>query len=253
MVAGWQWVADRVGVRTSRRELTTSTVIVSGPSALLVDPAWDPDELDRIADQLAAAGLDVSAGFATHAHQDHLLWHPRFGAAPRWASRATARAAADRRSELVAAMGPGWPAELGALVGRLRAAPGDVLPWNGPEVRMIVHDGHTPGHTALWFAAPRVLIAGDMLSDVELPLPQESGLAEYAAGLDALTAYVRQAVVVVPGHGHPAVGSAEPMRRWRADRRYIDALLAGRDPVDPRTALPGMRSAHAANLQLARR
>jgi len=38
-----------------------------------------------------------------------------------------------------------------------------------------------------------------------------------------------------------------------ADRRYVDALLAGRDPVDPRTALPGMRAANAANLQLARR
>jgi hypothetical protein len=37
-------------------------------------------------------------------------------------------------------------------------------------------------------------------------------------------------------------------QRWLADRAYLDALLAGRDPDDPRLADPGMRAAHADNV-----
>jgi hydroxyacylglutathione hydrolase len=249
MAGSWQWVAESVCVTTSRRELTTSTVVVSGASALLVDPSWDPDELDWIATSLAAGGLTITAGFSTHAHHDHLLWHPGLGDGPRWASPATARAATDRRAEFVAALGP-WPDGLAALVGRVRAVDGDRVPWAGPEVRLIKHDAHTPGHTALWIPHTRVLLAGDMLSDVELPLPEQTGLAEYAAGLDALGPCVATAAVVVPGHGHAGAG-AVPLRRWRADHEYVRALLAGRDPEDPRRALPGMDEVHRANLALA--
>ena len=249
MAGRWEWVVAGVGVTTSRRELTTSTVVVSGAWALLVDPAWDPDELDWIASSLAAEGLTVTAGFSTHAHHDHLLWHPGLGDGPRWASPETARAAADRRRELVAALAP-WPDNLADLVGRVRAVDGDRVPWPGREVRLIVHDAHTAGHTALWIPDRRVLLAGDMLSDVELPLPEQTGLAEYAAGLAALRGCAEAATVVVPGHGHAAVGD-EPLRRWRADRDYVHAVRSGGDPFDPRRALPGMAGVHRANLTLA--
>ena len=249
MAGSWQWVAPGVGVTTSRRELTTSSVIVSGRSALLVDPSWDPDELDWIATSLAAEGLTVSAGFSTHAHHDHLLWHPGLGDGPRCASQETARAAADRRRELVEALGP-WPDGLADLVGRVRAVDGDRVPWPGPEVRLIVHDAHTAGHTALWIPDRRVLLAGDMLSDVELPLPEQTGLAEYAAGLDALRGCTASAAVVVPGHGHPGAGG-EPLRRWLADHDYLHTVLAGGDPDDPHRALPGMAEVHRVNMTLA--
>ena len=52
-----RWVLDadylQVGVFTSRREHTTTTVVCAGQRALVVDPAWDPDELGWIADDLA--------------------------------------------------------------------------------------------------------------------------------------------------------------------------------------------------------
>jgi len=249
MAGSWQWVADGVGVTISRRELTTSTVVVSGASALLVDPAWDPDELDWIATSLAAEHLSVTAGFSTHAHHDHLLWHPGFGEGPRWASAETAMVTADRRREFVAALGE-WPDDLAELVGRVRAVDGDRVPWAGPETRLIVHDAHTAGHTALWIPDRRVLLAGDMLSDVELPLPEQTGLAEYAAGLGALRTFAARAAVVVPGHGLAGSGG-EPLRRWQADHDYLRAVLAGGDPDDPRRALPGMAEAHRTNLTLA--
>ncbi|MCK0115852.1 hypothetical protein MWU57_02310 [Isoptericola sp. S6320L] len=76
---GFVPVAEDVLVRTSRRLATTSTLVlgrrsVEGRAALLVDPAWEPDELAAIAAEVSALGARVVAGFATHAHHDHLLW-----------------------------------------------------------------------------------------------------------------------------------------------------------------------------------
>lgn len=241
-------VAAGVLVATSRRELTTSTVLVHENTTLLVDPAWDPDELEALADFLEESGLTVSAGFATHAHHDHILWHPGFGGAPRWATRGTADDVSERRGELLEFLGPGWPMQLMPLVGMLRPVPEEdptVLPWPGPDIEIIEHDGHLAGHGALWIPGGRVLLAGDMLSDVELPIWEETGPAAYDEALTILEPYVRRAAVLVPGHGHP---SDEPMERWAADRRYLDAVLAGDHTDDPRLAGPGMAQVHAANL-----
>jgi glyoxylase-like metal-dependent hydrolase (beta-lactamase superfamily II) len=235
-------ITEGVWLATSRRERTTSTLVVHRERALLVDPAWEPDELERIAELLANRNLRVTAGFATHAHHDHVLWHPAFGAAPRWASARTRAIAARDHAVLVANLGEHWPAELAGLVGQLRPLPDTQVPWSEP-VQAIVHDGHAPGHTALWLPERRVLIAGDMLSDVELPLPFEpDDLGAYLAGLDRLAPFVARASWLIPGHGHP---TAQPTERLAADRRYLDAVLAGTEPADPRRAAPGMAEVHA--------
>ncbi|HWK91732.1 MAG TPA: MBL fold metallo-hydrolase [Luteimicrobium sp.] len=252
-------VAPGVLVATSRTMTTTSTVVVRGNEALLVDPAWHPDELDALADGLEARALRVVGGIATHAHHDHVLWHPRFGRAPRWASSRAAALALARRDDLRAALVRGegsqdvgprpWTPELLDGVGRLQPWPG--VPRSLPgDPELVVHDAHAPGHAAVWLGGTRVLVAGDMLSDVELPLPFEpDDLAAYLEGLDRLAPYVARADVVVPGHGRP---SSDGTARLDADRRYLDALLAGRDPDDPRRANPGMAETHAALLALVR-
>lgn len=155
---------------------TTSTVVVESGRALLIDPAWMPDELDALAAALRGRGLPVAEGFATHAHHDHLLWHPLFGDVARWASARTAELAALERDALVAALGAEFPAELVELTGRVDAGSPTF------DVELVVHDGHAPGHSAVWLPEPRVLVAGDMLSDVELPLPfdPDDVPAEYA-------------------------------------------------------------------------
>ncbi|MFB7892852.1 MBL fold metallo-hydrolase [Microbacterium sp. NPDC056044] len=234
-------VADGVLVATSRVMSTTSTVLHGGGEALLIDPAWLPDELDALADALDARGLRVIGGFATHAHHDHLLWHPRFGTAPRWASPATATLARDERAALVAALGADFPTALVDLMGRVEgtdaALPRASTPAGfAPE--LVVHDGHAPGHTALWLPEQRVLIAGDMLSDVELPLPFDpDDLPAYLAALDLLEPYVECAAIVIPGHGLPG---SNAVSRLDADRRYLADVVAGRTPSDPRLANPGM-------------
>ena len=225
---------------TSRRDATTSTILTSGDTALLVDPAWEPDELDALAWWLADRRLTVAAGFATHAHHDHLLWHPRFGTPPRYASAATTRRVRERRTMLVAELGDGWPAVLADLVGRVRPAVDSV--WPGLE--QIEHDAHVPGHTALWMPGPRVLVAGDMLSDAEIPLLEDSGYAAYRTGLDVLRPYAAAASLVIPGHGTPGADAAD---RWAADDHYLRELADGGRGDDPRLQNPGMAAAEAAN------
>ena len=233
-------VAPGIWVATSRRDSTTSTIVVSGTEALLVDPGWQPEELDAIARWLEDRSMAVGAGFATHAHHDHVLWHPRFGGAPRRASSETVRRARVGRDVLVAELGDGWPADLAELVGRLEVAADPV--W--PDVERIEHDAHIPGHTALWLPSQRVLIAGDMLSDRELPLLEDSGFAEYREGLDRLRPYAERARVVVPGHGTPGADGAS---RWAADDRYLQDLADRRASNDPRLADPAMRAADVSN------
>jgi glyoxylase-like metal-dependent hydrolase (beta-lactamase superfamily II) len=237
-----------VWVATSRRELTTSTVVVDPSGAgVVVDPAWEPDELDDLAAVVRDRGWRVGFGLATHAHHDHLLWHPDWRDVPRWGSVRTAALAKEHRPELVAALGPGLRPDLAELVGRVSPF-GAGLPVLGVEG--VVHDGHAPGHTAYWWPGRRLLVAGDMLSDIELPLPLDpDDLPSYLAGLDALAPYVARAVALVPGHGHP---TTSPSERLDADRRYLDAVLAGRPVDDPRLANPGMAAVHERIVALAR-
>lgn len=243
-------VADGVLVATSRRDLTTTTLVLHGTDVLLVDPAWDPDELQDLADLVESRGWRVAAGVSTHAHHDHLLWHPGFGAAPRFASRRTCELAAEHRDDLVANLGEHWPPALAELVGRIVPADGARVPFPEP-VELVEHDGHAPGHCAVWLPERLVLLAGDMLSDVELPLPLwPDDLPAYLVGLERLAPYVERAGVLVAGHGHP--GRDAPAR-LAADRRYLEDLRGTGDSADPRRDNPGMAEVHEQVLALTRR
>ncbi len=252
-------LADGVYVATSRRYATCSTVLLDhAGGALVVDPAWDPDELAAIPADLATLGVRAVAGLATHIHYDHVMWHPDLGDVPRWASPWTARAAADRREGVLAGLDADFPPELVAVAARLTALPDPrwlpptyAVPWAGPELLCHQHDAHAPAHLAVEVVAAGVLLAGDMLSDIELPMPDDAdtSLQPYLAGLDTLAPVVARVGLLVPGHGSP---TRDPMARLDADRRYLDALLAGRPVDDERIGDPDMAELHAANLRRAK-
>lgn len=238
-----QEIVTGVFVATSRRMSTTSTALASGGQTLLIDPAWMPDELDALSETLRARSLEVVGGFSTHAHQDHLLWHPGFGDAPRWASPTTAELAQSERATLVEYLGTDFPEALVDLMGQVDAVT-EVPMVSTPQgfaPELLIHHGHAPGHTAVWLPEQRVLIAGDMLSDIELPLPfYPDDLPSYLNALDLLAKYASRAFVVIPGHGSPGY---DVLARLDADRRILDDVSAGRVPNDARMANPGMREA----------
>jgi glyoxylase-like metal-dependent hydrolase (beta-lactamase superfamily II) len=244
-------VATGLLVATSRTDSLNSVVVVGqNGGVLLVDPGWQQDELDDLAGELTARSLKPVAGLATHAHHDHLLWHPDFGEVPRWASPDTVRIAGSNRDDLLTALGDGYRPDVLALTGKVSALPGLDIPWLGPEADVILHDAHIVGHSAVWIAELGVLVAGDMLSDVELPLPDDSSnaLGAYRAGLETLAPYASAARIVIPGHGSITTDGAA---RIDADRRYLADLAAGRVSTDARIANPGMAKIHTQNLALA--
>jgi glyoxylase-like metal-dependent hydrolase (beta-lactamase superfamily II) len=229
-------VAPGVLVATSAYAMTTSTVVVgSAGECLLIDPAVTVADLAALADELAARELRPAAGWSTHPHWDHVLWSAELGNAPRYAAPAAVTSAETERNGILDEVRQSAPGHDLELVGRLQALDGSAIPWDGPQARLIVHDGHAPGHGAVFLPGSGVLIAGDMCSDVEIPLLDTTAadpLGGYRTGLERLGSVpgVRQ---VVPGHGH--VGDAgELRRRLGLDVAYLDAVAAGRPYDDPR-------------------
>jgi hydroxyacylglutathione hydrolase len=249
-------IADGVLVGTSEQDMTTTTVVVgSGGRCLVIDPAITPADMAVAAAELAARGLQPAVGWSTHPHWDHVLWSRELGEAPRFATPRAVAAATAHRADLIDSTQRSAPGHDLELLGRLTAleSGADRVPWNGPQARVVAHDGHAPGHGAVFLPEAGVLVAGDMCSDVEIPLLDRDTpdpVGDYRAGLERLAALdgVRQ---VVPGHGH--VGDAvEFGRRIAADQRYLDALERGAPFEDPRLTKDWLRAEHERQLRQAR-
>lgn len=238
-------VAEGVFVHESEF-IQSNTVVVQGrDGVLLIDPGITTAELADIASDLRELGQPVVAGFSTHPDWDHVLWHANFGSAPRYGTAAGAASISDVLSndnwkDMVA---EGLPPEHAdeipmELLGLITALPVDAteLPWDGPTVRIIEHQAHAPGHAALLIEDSRVLVAGDMLSDILMPfldLQADSPLEDYLAALQLFEDIIDQVDVVVPGHG--SVGGAGALKaRIDLDRAYIEAVRDGTDLDDPR-------------------
>jgi glyoxylase-like metal-dependent hydrolase (beta-lactamase superfamily II) len=240
-------IAPGVFVATSELLLTTTTVIARSGACAVVDPAVTVDELESLVLDLNKRRLHVELGVATHPHWDHVLWSRGLGEVPRVAApRAVVEVSLERTALLgeAASCAPGHDLELFARLVALE--PGaTALPWHGVETELVIHDAHAAGHLALFLPELGVLIAGDMCSDVEVPLLDLAGddpLGDYRLALERLAglAGVR---TVVPGHGH--VGDAADFHaRIEADRRYLDSLDLGRPFDDPRCAEPWLRREH---------
>lgn len=126
------------------------------------------------------------------------------------------------------------PLELFGLIVGLPAG-AELIPWNGPEVRVIEHPAHAPGHAALLVEDRGVLVAGDMLSDLFVPMldDTEHPVEDYLTGLRLLEKVADDVEVLVPGHGSVATADQVQVRIGR-DREYLHALRDGRAPDDPR-------------------
>ncbi|MBE1532614.1 MBL fold metallo-hydrolase [Actinomadura algeriensis] len=261
-------VAEGVLVHESEFVQSNAIVVQGRSGVLLIDPGVTDSEIDCLADDLRESGESVVAGFSTHPDWDHLLWHTRLGAAPRYG---TARCAATIAEEL---SDPGAKARIAdhlleteiagqvplELLGLITGLPAETthIPWQGPQARIIEHQAHAPGHAALLIEERGVLVAGDMLSDVLVPMLDLDATAnpieDYLTALRLLEDVAGDVDVVVPGHG--SVGGADQVQeRIDQDRAYVLALRNGRDPADPRvgpSAKPGwewVSAVHEGQLQ----
>jgi len=239
-------VAEGVLVHESGFCQSNAVVVQGRAGVLLIDPGVTGSEIACLANDLRELGQPVVAGFSTHPHWDHLLWDLQLGPAPRYSTAHGAAIVRDRLSDAgakarVAAMMPPdiaeqVPLDLLGLITGLTADTAQI-PWDGPQVRIIEHQAHAPGHAALLIKERGVLVAGDMLSDVLIPMldlnPTADPIEDYLAALRLLEAVAGDVDVFVPGHG--SVGEADQIQaRIDQDRAYVLALREGHDPSDPR-------------------
>jgi glyoxylase-like metal-dependent hydrolase (beta-lactamase superfamily II) len=238
-------VADGVLIDQSEFIQSNAVVVHGRAGVLLIDPGIQGDEMATLANDLRELGQPVVAGFSTHPHWDHLLWHAKLGEATRYG---TARCAAAIRDLLSDA---GWKARVAEMLppdiaeeipldlfGIITSLPAETarIPWDGPQVRIVEHQAHAPGHAALLIEERGVLVAGDMLSDVLIPMLDLNAvdpIEDYLAALRLLDGVADDVDVLIPGHG--SVGGADQVRaRIEQDRAYVHAFRDAGVPGDPR-------------------
>jgi glyoxylase-like metal-dependent hydrolase (beta-lactamase superfamily II) len=213
-------------VATSRVWQTSCTAIRSGEEGFVIDSPLFPDELEVLPAVLEQAGFPVSGLLATHRDWDHLLGRlalpgAALGVAETTAAALTGEPGAAQR-ELRA-----WDEEHYVERGPLSLGQIQALPVPGHvgigehELELQPADGHTADGMAIWAPWARVLVCGDYLSPVEIPMLSESGSRDaYLATLERLRALVEQAEWVVPGHG-AAIDGARALAILDEDARYL--------------------------------
>jgi glyoxylase-like metal-dependent hydrolase (beta-lactamase superfamily II) len=205
---------------------------------------------------LTQAGFAPDGLLATHADFDHLLGRLAYpgmtlGCGETTAMRLRAEPGAAQR-ELRDADAEHYvarPAPLALGAYQELPVPGSIEIGDA-EIEAHPADGHAPDGTAFFARFAGVLVCGDYLSDVEIPLIAAAGsLADYRATLARLAPLVEAAETVVPGHGSPH-SRATALRILDEDVDYLDALERGEE----RPKLPGgrdssrQRTIHADNL-----
>jgi hydroxyacylglutathione hydrolase len=252
-----------VEILTSGIWQTTSTILWSGRSCAVIDPAYFPRELDAIAARVTELGHAEAVVF-THGHWDHVMGHAALPDAPVWLSKTLddAIAASDPRAArylddarafdsrwyVPRPGGHRWPAHRRGL------ADGDRVEVGRLAVRALHLPGHSPEGLGLVIDELGVLLVGDYLSPCEIPFIEDA--PAYRATLVRLLEVLGGIAEVIPGHG-PRLTRDEAAAIARADLVYVDRLLdaaarrdvAGAQQIElPRAAdVVGMRDHHVEN------
>jgi glyoxylase-like metal-dependent hydrolase (beta-lactamase superfamily II) len=247
---------EDVIVVTSRAYQTTCTLVRSGGEAFCIDSPVFPDELEILPAVATQAGFDVVGLLATHADWDHLLGGYAFPEAPLATGELSVARLANEPGvaqrelrEFDEDLYVERPKPLALPTPQQLPVPGHVG-IGGQELELQPADGHTPDGMAVYVPWARVLVCGDYLSPVEIPMFNPGASAEaYLATLRRLEAMVEQSDHVVPGHGG-AIDAGRAAAILREDVAYLEGLLT--DPESAKLPLARrnaqQRKHHAANV-----
>ncbi len=233
-IARWTDLGGGIQVRQSAAFQMNSVLLLAPEHAVLVDPGVLASELDDLAERVRRAKPDAVTLVFTHAHWDHVLGRPWWPEAKTFAHDRFA--AAVRREQthigaeieaLAARHGETWdrgfaPFRPGRAVSGLHYT--RVGPW-----RLVFRDapGHTDSQLTLHLPGARLLIAADMLSDIEIPM-LDGPCAPYRRTLEELAPLAEHGAIeiLIPGHGAIARGRDAVVERLRRDLDYLARLEA---------------------------
>ncbi len=234
-----------------------SDVDASGTETFVIDSPVLPEELEVLPALLEQSRFPQPSGLlATHADWDHLLARLAFpeatiGCAVSSAERVRSTPGAAQR-ELRAFDERHYvrrPAPL--ALGSLQAldVPG-VCEIGSRELALHPAEGHTADGMAVWIGWAGVLVPGDYLSPVEIPVLGEGGTIDaYLATLERLRPLVAAARHIVPGHGS-VLNAERAMTILEEDVAYLSALYerAEAAALPPGRRTGAQRRIHLENL-----
>ena len=232
---------------------TTCTLVRREGEAFCIDSPVLPDELEMLGGLAEQAGFSVVGLLATHADWDHLLGRYAFPEAALGVAESTferLRAEPGAAQRALRDFDDEWyverPCPLGLGDVQALPVPGHCELGPGEELELHATGGHTADGMAVWVPWSRVLVAGDHLSPVEIPMLSPGGSREvYLETLDRLEPLVEAAAHVVPGHGVP-LDAERALAILREDRSYLRGLPDAELPLARRGA--AQRKVHADNL-----
>jgi glyoxylase-like metal-dependent hydrolase (beta-lactamase superfamily II) len=205
-------------------------VSASGETFLIDSPVL-PDELDALPALLDQAQFPAPSGLlATHGDWDHLLGPLAYPEVALGCAESTAERLGASPGEAQRAL-RGFDEELmierarPLTLGSLQALPVPGRCEIGEhELELYPTNGHTLDGMAIWIGWAGVLVVGDYLSSIELPLlGAGDAVAEYLATLERLRPLAQQAAYVVSGHG-PVSDGAQALDILEEDSLYLSRL-----------------------------
>ncbi|MED5018920.1 MBL fold metallo-hydrolase [Paenibacillus chibensis] len=234
-----QYSNDLVTVFQSALFQTTSTVIQLEELILIVDPNWLPGEIEEIQAHVDAVRGDKACYLLfTHGDYDHIIGYKAFPDAKTIGSAGLSKhPKKEHKLKLIR--------DFDATYYVTRSYPVEF-----PNLDIVIeHDGQqvtigsttltfylAPGHTEdglfTVIDAAGVLVAGDYLSDFELPFIYHSALA-YEDTIRKAAGIVRDHPIqlLIPGHGQHTTSHTEMERRVNMALGHLErmkqAILAG--------------------------
>jgi glyoxylase-like metal-dependent hydrolase (beta-lactamase superfamily II) len=199
-----------------------------GGEVFVIDSPILPDELEALPALVEQAGFPAPSGLlATHGDWDHLLGRLAFpgialGCAESTAARIQASPGEAQRELRAFDQEHFVERERPLSLGAVQALP---VPGScgigARELALYPVPGHTGDGLAVLIEWAGVLLSGDYLSPVELPLLGPGGTAEaYVETLERLRALLERVEHVVPGHGR-VLGRARALEILEEDLAYV--------------------------------
>jgi glyoxylase-like metal-dependent hydrolase (beta-lactamase superfamily II) len=246
----FEQLTDAFWIARSRALSYNSGIFISGGQAVLVDPGLFPDEITGLDRFIREQRTEPACIVLTHSHWDHILGPEHFPGV-RVVAQRNYRSAncglmnAERRKKTLDEIGR-WEEENDVRRDTPFSIPFPGTAFDGSMMLLIgrlplqlIHaPGHWPDQLVAYEPEGKVLWAGDMLSDIEIPFVSHH-LAAYEQTLRMLKGMDIR--LLVPGHGAVATDSGEIERRFQDDALYLRELRQAVETWVGSGRLPEMR------------